>query len=284
MELARALGDEEHRPPHARAADPTRRLRNLRRQLWQPDLGRFLCYRDGQGIARQRRPVPKLPLPRDLGHHRPAGQLDLAAPRPRDPDRPARRGLRLQQLSLSLRRHLGHAGRRGPAALGRLGPGGHGSAQRDLARPQGGAPTGRWTTTTAAPGPKSPTSPTPAYFSPPAGLYIAATVEALFGLQVRKPEGQLLVSPSFPDAWPEAKLHLPEYRADYTRRGNTLEYLVESNQPLARQVRWFLPPARVTQRAGRRSARRVRGHARRRQHRRRVHHPASTASKITLSL
>ncbi len=87
--------------------------------------------------------------------------------------------------------------------------------------------------------------PNRAYFSPPAGLFIAATVEALFGLKVNRPEGVLAVSPSFPDDWTEASLNLPDYQADYRRNANTVEYAVRSREPLSRSVRWSLPPARL---------------------------------------
>lgn len=87
--------------------------------------------------------------------------------------------------------------------------------------------------------------PNAAYFSPPAGLFVAATAEALFGLQVRKPEGRLDIAPSFPDSWPGASLHLPAYVAEYRRSGGTLEYVVTSRDELARRVRWSLPPCRV---------------------------------------
>jgi len=91
----------------------------------------------------------------------------------------------------------------------------------------------------------SPDHKIPAYFSPPIGLFVQATVEALFGLQLNKPGAVLKIAPSFPDHWPSAQLHLPAFLADYRRRGNTLSYTVESDQPLARQVRWLLAPSRI---------------------------------------
>jgi len=87
--------------------------------------------------------------------------------------------------------------------------------------------------------------PRPAYFSPPAGLFVAATVEALFGLQVNKPAGELAVGPSFPDDWDAASVTLPEYSAAYRRKGDAVEYLVRSRDALARRVRWSLPPVKL---------------------------------------
>lgn len=89
--------------------------------------------------------------------------------------------------------------------------------------------------------------PNPAYFSPPAGLFVAATAETLFGMRVHKPDGRLDIAPSFPDDWPKASIHLPEYTAEYRREGDTLEYVVRSRDELARRVRWSLPICRVTE-------------------------------------
>lgn len=86
---------------------------------------------------------------------------------------------------------------------------------------------------------------TPAYFTPPAGLYVAAVVEALFGLRVDKPAGTLHVAPCFPDHWPQASMKLADYSATYRRDENTLNYTVTSVDALARELRWSLPPSRV---------------------------------------
>lgn len=86
---------------------------------------------------------------------------------------------------------------------------------------------------------------TASYFSPPAGLYIQSVIEAVFGLNMRKPEGKMVISPSFPDSWPSAKLVLPEYGATYTRTGNTIKYMVMSKDPIAREIKWMLPPCGI---------------------------------------
>jgi len=81
----------------------------------------------------------------------------------------------------------------------------------------------------------------PAYFSPPSGLYIQATVEALFGLRLDKPNGVLSVSPCLPDSWPQAELTLPDFEVQYKKKGNTYTYKVDTNEPLTRKLRWKLP-------------------------------------------
>ena len=84
---------------------------------------------------------------------------------------------------------------------------------------------------------------TPAYFTPPAGLYVASVIEAVFGLYVDRPAGTLYVSPSFPSDWSNASMDLPRYQAAYRREGNRLTYVVRSGDPLARLLRWSLPPS-----------------------------------------
>jgi hypothetical protein len=95
--------------------------------------------------------------------------------------------------------------------------------------------------------PEISTEPTPSYFTPPAGLYIAAVVEALFGLQVDVPARTLRVAPAFPEHWPEAELRLKRFAAAYTRNGTALSYRVRSEQPLRRELAWSLPPCRVVE-------------------------------------
>lgn len=81
----------------------------------------------------------------------------------------------------------------------------------------------------------------PAYFSAPAGLYVAAVAEALFGLQMHKPDGYISLSPNFPDAWPAASLELKNHKATFRRDGNRLEYNLRTTDKLARRIRWSLP-------------------------------------------
>ncbi len=87
--------------------------------------------------------------------------------------------------------------------------------------------------------------PVAAHFSPPAGLYMQSVIETLFGLRVKKPDGVLRVSPSFPDSWPSARLTLPEYSAQYEHDGNQLRYTVTSQEPLKRNICWSLPPCTI---------------------------------------
>ncbi len=82
----------------------------------------------------------------------------------------------------------------------------------------------------------------PAYFSPPAGVYIHATVEALFGLKMNKPNQTIQVAPSFPDKWPYADITVADASASYRRTGNSMVYTVTTPQALKRAIRWSLPP------------------------------------------
>ncbi len=83
------------------------------------------------------------------------------------------------------------------------------------------------------------------YFSPPAGLFIQAVIEALYGLKLNRPQGYLEIAPSFPDHWNEASLHLPDFAAEYRRKGNMLSYSVTSSDKLPRKLRWILPVSKI---------------------------------------
>ncbi|MCC5876378.1 MAG: hypothetical protein JJU11_09200, partial [Candidatus Sumerlaeia bacterium] len=80
----------------------------------------------------------------------------------------------------------------------------------------------------------------PAYFSPPAALWIQAFVEAVFGLRIDRSTGTLHISPHFPPDWPTARLELPEWQVEYTREENQVHYRVWSSLPLVRRVNWDL--------------------------------------------
>ncbi len=88
--------------------------------------------------------------------------------------------------------------------------------------------------------------PWPTWFSPPAALYVEAVTEGLFGVKLDRLEGLLTVSPSLPEAWPEAKLNLPDYDLSVVQaKGRyTLEVSAEGLER-ARLAPW-LPPAVVT--------------------------------------
>lgn len=88
--------------------------------------------------------------------------------------------------------------------------------------------------------------PTPAYFTPPAGLYLVAVTEALFGINVHAPEGYVEISPSLPDHWPYAKLNLPDFQVDYNRKQNQISYVLTSKKDLSLKVRWRLPVSKIT--------------------------------------
>jgi len=87
--------------------------------------------------------------------------------------------------------------------------------------------------------------PINAYFSPPAGLYVAAVAEALFGMNINRLDDTMTISPSFPDDWPEAKLNLPEYQADYKFSGNIINYIIKNLQAIAYKIKWSFPPSKI---------------------------------------
>ncbi len=105
----------------------------------------------------------------------------------------------------------------------------------------------KWAQDPRRPGswPETGPEPTPAYFTPPAGLYISTMIEALFGLKPNIPGGYLEVSPSFPDHWPEANLTLPGTTVNYSREKNRIQYAIESSLNLPLKVQWRLPVSTI---------------------------------------
>jgi len=93
--------------------------------------------------------------------------------------------------------------------------------------------------------PETGPEPTPAYFTPPAGLYLVAVTEALFGINVHTPDGYVEISPSLPDHWPFAKLNLPDFQVDYSRKQNQISYILTTKKDLPLKVRWRLPVSKI---------------------------------------
>lgn len=243
-ELARARGEREKVSDYDRRADEIQA--RLRSELWQPDLGRFAFYKDPLGVLR------------------PDGQYHTQI-------YPVIWGLLDPFDSWTSIRHLRDR---------MIGEGGETYCSNNFpchtvctCGPQAGAAQQPWAAWgLAAVGLRNETfrplkaaaqwamdgnhrgswpeisiEHTPAYFSPPAGLFVQSVIEALFGLTVDMPAGHLTIAPSFPDSWPSARLNLPHYSARYARQGDSFEYEVTSAASLARRVRWMLPPCRVTQ-------------------------------------
>ena len=94
--------------------------------------------------------------------------------------------------------------------------------------------------------PETGPEPTPAYFTPPAGLYISTVIEALFGFTRDVPGKYMTLSPSFPEHWPGASLNLPGLKADYSRKKNRLDYRIENSEGLSLKVRWSLPVSEIS--------------------------------------
>jgi len=105
-----------------------------------------------------------------------------------------------------------------------------------------------WAQDSLRPGAWPETGPeaTPAYFTPPAGLYISSTIEALFGLNVNSPGGYIEIAPSFPDHWPTAKLNLPDFKVDYSREKNRIKYVLSTTKDLPLKIKWRLPVSQIT--------------------------------------
>lgn len=243
-EIARALGETDRAEAFDRRADSA--TARLRSELWQSDLGSFAFYRDALGVPRP-----------DGQYHTQIYPVIWGVLDPLD-SWTSMRHLRDRMIgkdgetycSNNFPNHVwgtwgmqAGAAQQPWAAWGLAAVGLRNETYRPLRA------VAKWVMNADHRGswPEVAGEATPAYFSPPAGLFIQSTIEALFGLQVHKPEGYLAVSPSFPDKWPSAKLDLPDYHAAFARDASGVTYTVTSSAPLARRLRWMLPPCVVEQ-------------------------------------
>ncbi len=242
MEIARALGKIEE----ARAAERKAKWmeEELRRNLWEKELGWFIFYRDYLGVRHLEPPYHSLIWPvlyglldpldsyTSLRHLLEAlqgkeGEIYVSNlfPSPVVSTTGAQAGGQQQPWATLVLCPLGF-GEEGLRPLLWI-------ARLVLASPHDGA----W--------PEIGPEPTRSYFSPPSALYIQGVIEGIFGLSVDKPRGEIWIRPGFPQSWGSAHLHLPEYEAIYQREGNELRLRIISQTPLARRLRWALPVSQV---------------------------------------
>lgn len=102
----------------------------------------------------------------------------------------------------------------------------------------------------------------PAYFTPPAGVFLWGVIEGLFGLKRDVPGGWLQVAPCLPRGWKYAELHLPDIHIVVKQDGTSIRILLRQQKPLTPQFRIHIPPSlRVwVTAAGVRKEAAIRGH------------------------
>ncbi|MHB1484413.1 MAG: glucosidase family protein [Saccharofermentanales bacterium] len=83
--------------------------------------------------------------------------------------------------------------------------------------------------------------PSCSYFSPPAGVFVQAVIEAVFGLTIDLVKGTMNISPCFPFSWNGASLSLPKYKAVFNKNGNSYSYRVSCDKALTPVIKWRLP-------------------------------------------
>jgi hypothetical protein len=240
--LGRAMGDEAS--VQECEARITAAKINLRQKLWQADLGRFAYFEDPHGIKRPDGLYQEYiyPVLYDL-----LDPLDSWTSLRHLRDRLTGTGGEIY-CSNTFPNHVGGTwGMQAGMSQQPWGAWGLAAAglRNETFQPLRAA--GRWVMSERLRGgwPEISTERYVSYYSPPPAVFIQAVVEALFGLEVDRPQGTLKVAPSFPDDWPQARLSLPEYTAVYRREGNSLFYEIESREALRRQVHWLLPPGRI---------------------------------------
>ncbi len=216
----------------------------LRDELWQRDLGRFMYFKDARGVARPEGQYHTLILP---VIHDVLDALDSYTSMRHLCDRLLTTngavccGNNFPAHGATSGCQIGAAqqpwGAWGLAAVG----------MRNRAyQPLHAVATWVMSPSLRGAWPEISLEPHPAYFSPPAGLYVQAVIEALFGLHLRAAEQCLALAPAFPDHWPAAALRLTDFAVTYGRTNHVLTYSVASAQPLRRSLRWLLPAGDVT--------------------------------------
>lgn len=81
------------------------------------------------------------------------------------------------------------------------------------------------------------------YFTPPAGVYIQAMIESVFGLKLDRPAGVLKIEPCLPSSWPEASLHLPEFEVQIQQAKGARTIDCRSTDSLRHLYRVAIDPA-----------------------------------------
>lgn len=241
--LAVAVGDNEKAELCSQMA--AKSLSNLREQLWLPDLGRFAYYKDPQDVKRLDAQYQSFIYPVIDGI---ADPLDCWSGMRHLRDRLIGEGGEVY-CSNNFSNHVNGTTWGSQAAVAQQPWGALGLSftgfRNETYRPLKVAADWAMSPPKLGSWPEANDEGNAAYFSPPAALYIQAVIEAVFGLKMHKPQQSICVSPSFPDAWPNAKLDLPQYHVRYAREGNKLHYSLETDELLSRQVRWLLPVCEV---------------------------------------
>lgn len=241
-EVAELIGDRPTAQKHRRRAEELRR--KLVASLWMPDLGRFAFFRDGLGVLRLDGQYHTFAYPAIYGV---ADALDAWASVRHMRDTLTGVGGEVYCSNNFPWHAVGTWGMQAgaaqqPWAAWALAATGH---RNETVKPLLAA--ARWSMDGNHRGAWSEISvePTPAYFSPPAGLYVQSVIEALFGLTLDAPTGTIRIRPSFPDTWPNADLHTPEVTALYRRSGGTMTYDLRTKRPMAAALEWTLPVCKV---------------------------------------
>ncbi|MGI8756152.1 MAG: hypothetical protein ACR2MB_09875, partial [Acidimicrobiales bacterium] len=238
-EIARALGNENAAREYSRAAQ--RLEKTLRAELWDADLGRFIFYRDALGVRHL-----------DGQYHTFIWPVIFDVLDPLD--------------SYTSMRHLNdtltgsdgqiYASNNFPVHVAAT-VGSQAGGQQQPWATFGWAKLGdgekavaplewiaRLVTNEANAGAWPEVSEDlPAYFTPPAGVYVQGVVEGVFGLRENKPDGTLDVAPCLPRNWPQARLHLPQHDLTVTQSARSLRIESASGAMWRRRFRVALPPS-----------------------------------------
>jgi len=79
------------------------------------------------------------------------------------------------------------------------------------------------------------------WFSPTASFYLEGIIEGLFGLRFKEGGNLLVVTPGIPNDWTNASIKLPSVSADFKQTENSRQLILTTKENLPAEINWTLP-------------------------------------------
>ncbi len=79
------------------------------------------------------------------------------------------------------------------------------------------------------------------WFSPTASFYLEGIIEGLFGLRFKDGGKLLIVTPGIPNDWTNASIKLPSVSADFKQTKNSRQLVLTTKENLPAEINWTLP-------------------------------------------
>ena len=79
------------------------------------------------------------------------------------------------------------------------------------------------------------------WFSPTASFYLEGIIEGLFGLRFKEGGNLLVITPGIPNDWTNASIKLPAVSADFKQTENSRQLILTTKDNLPAEINWTLP-------------------------------------------